>query len=65
MNSTVFNASLKEKLENLNQKTRPLPDIPCNDERGRGMKWKSLLFWPPTETMIEVKRREIQEKERN
>jgi hypothetical protein len=28
LNSTVFNASLKEKLENLNQTTRPLPDIP-------------------------------------
>jgi hypothetical protein len=27
-NSTVFNASLKEKLEHLNRSTRPLPDIP-------------------------------------
>ena len=29
MNSTVFNTSLKEKLESLNRTTRPLPDIPC------------------------------------
>lgn len=27
-NSSVFNASLKEKLESLNRSTRPLPDIP-------------------------------------
>lgn len=37
MNTKVFNASLKEKLENLNQKTRPLPDIPRNDDRGLGV----------------------------
>lgn len=27
-NATVFNATLKEKLESLNRSTRPLPDIP-------------------------------------
>lgn len=33
LNSSVFNASLKEKLESLNRTTRPLPDIPSKKMR--------------------------------